>query len=65
MPEELAEFLQHRRDKLKKLKEKNPDMIIANRLEAIGADKSTVLFKTANSRWHRLSMLTRRLLRKK
>jgi len=38
----------------KKLKEKNLDMIIANTIAAIGADKSTVQIKTPKGEWLRL-----------
>jgi phosphopantothenoylcysteine synthetase/decarboxylase len=49
----------------KKLKEKNLDMIIANRFEAVGADKSTVLFKTANSRWQKIEHADKAIIAKK
>ncbi len=51
----------------KKLKEKNPDMIIANKLEAIGADKSAVFFKSANtnSRWQKVEYAAKATIAKK
>lgn len=44
-----------RRRAEKKLKEKNLDMIIVNRPDAIGAEKSAVLLKTANGEWQKLA----------
>jgi phosphopantothenoylcysteine synthetase/decarboxylase len=38
----------------KKLKGKNLDMVIANTVAVIGAEKSTVQIKTANSRWMKI-----------
>jgi len=54
-----------RKQAQKKLKEKSLDMIIANRPEAIGADKSTVLFKTANSRWQKVEYAAKATIAKK
>ncbi|MHC4104470.1 MAG: phosphopantothenoylcysteine decarboxylase domain-containing protein [Planctomycetota bacterium] len=42
-----------------KLKEKNLDMIIANTIDAIGADKSTVQIKTSDCKWLRLPRATK------
>jgi phosphopantothenoylcysteine decarboxylase/phosphopantothenate--cysteine ligase len=42
-----------------KLKEKNLDMIIANTIDAIGADKSTVQIKTSDCEWLRLPRATK------
>jgi phosphopantothenoylcysteine decarboxylase/phosphopantothenate--cysteine ligase len=43
----------------KKLTDKNLDMIIANTPAAIGAKKSTVQIKTAQSRWLRIGVITK------
>ena len=43
----------------KKLKEKNLDLIIANTPSAIGADKSTVQIKTADSAWIKIENATK------
>lgn len=40
-----------RKNAEKKLKEKNLDMVIANRISAIGSDKSTVEIKTPAGKW--------------
>ena len=49
----------------KKLKEKNLDMIIANTPAAIGADKSTVQIKTANSAWTKIESTAKTTIAKK
>lgn len=49
----------------KKLKEKNLDMIVANKFEAIGAGKSTVIFKAANSRWQKVEYTDKATIAKK
>ena len=49
----------------KKLKEKNLDMIIANTLAAIGAEKSTVQTKMPDSKWLKLGRATKTTLAKK
>ncbi|NIA17485.1 MAG: bifunctional phosphopantothenoylcysteine decarboxylase/phosphopantothenate--cysteine ligase CoaBC, partial [Planctomycetes bacterium] len=54
-----------RKNAEKKLKEKKADMIIANSPAAIGADKSTVQIKTADSEWIRLALATKSALAKK
>ncbi len=54
-----------RKNAERKLKEKNPDMIIANRLEAIGTDRSTVLFKTANGGWQKIENAAKATIAKK
>ena len=43
----------------KKLKEKNLDMIIANSLDAIGTDKSTVQIKTYGGNWTKIENATK------
>ncbi len=43
----------------KKLKEKNLDMIIANTIEAIGSEKSTVQIKTLEGDWIRIPKATK------
>jgi phosphopantothenoylcysteine decarboxylase/phosphopantothenate--cysteine ligase len=43
----------------KKLTDKNLDMIIANTPAAIGAEKSTVQIKTAQSGWLRIGVITK------
>jgi phosphopantothenoylcysteine synthetase/decarboxylase len=54
-----------RRNAEKKLKDKNLDMIIANKPEAIGADKSTVFFKAANGRWGKAAYAAKANIAKK
>ena len=49
----------------RKLKEKNLDMIIANRPAAIAAEKSTVQIKTPNSAWLKLSNTTKQTIAKR
>lgn len=54
-----------RKQAQKKLKDKNLDMIIANKPEAIGADKSTVFFKTVNSKWQKVEYSDKAVIAKK
>jgi len=49
----------------KKLKEKNLDMIIANTVAAIGADKSTVQIKIAGREWLKLSQASKTTIAKR
>ena len=49
----------------KKLKEKNLDMIIANKPPAIGADKSTVHIKRRKSRWTKIENVTKTTIAKR
>lgn len=49
--------IQHRAEK--KLKEKNLDMIIANTIDAIGSEKSTVQIKTPGCKWLKLPKSTK------
>jgi phosphopantothenoylcysteine decarboxylase/phosphopantothenate--cysteine ligase len=49
----------------KKLKEKNLDMIIANKPEAIGGDYSSLLIKTPFKPWHSLAKASKRTLSEK
>jgi phosphopantothenoylcysteine synthetase/decarboxylase len=49
----------------KKLNEKNLDMIIANTVAAIGADKSTVHIRTQDSRWTKIENATKSIIAKK
>ncbi len=48
-----------RKNAEKKLKQKNLDMIIANKPSAIAADKSTVHIKTPNSAWLKITNATK------
>ena len=48
-----------------KMKEKNLDMIIANTTAAIGADKSTVQIKTADSAWTKIESTAKITIAKK
>lgn len=50
---------------LKKLKEKNLDIIVANTPNAIGAEKSSVQIKTVNSKWLELGPATKAAIAKK
>jgi phosphopantothenoylcysteine decarboxylase/phosphopantothenate--cysteine ligase len=49
----------------KKLKEKNLDMIIANKPEAIGGDYSSLLIKTPFKPWQSLAKASKRTLSEK
>ena len=49
----------------KKLKEKNLDMIVANTLAAIGADKTTVQIKTPEFGWTEIENATKAAIAKK
>jgi len=48
-----------RKNAEKKLKDKNLDMIIANRPAAIGTEKTTVQIKTSSSKWLKLPHATK------
>ena len=54
-----------RKNAEQKLKSKNLDIIIANKLEAIGSSSSTVQIKAAGAKWLTLSMATKRTAAKK
>ena len=54
-----------RKNAERKLKGKNLDMIIANSLSAIAADKTSVQIKTSDSNWLRLPYATKSTISKK
>ena len=54
-----------RKNAERKLKEKNLDMIIANSLSAIAADKTSVQIKTSDSNWLRLPYAAKPTISKK
>lgn len=49
----------------KKLEEKKLDMIVANKPEAIGSEKSTVLFKIAEGKWQKVEYTSKEIIAKK
>ena len=49
----------------RKLKDKNLDMIIANRLAAIGSDRTSVQIKTPDSKWLQLPQASKTTIAKK